>query len=104
MCSEFRVSFSYIKKDPLNIIKEIGQFLFLLKVALSTDWGLWSLAHVHMCACVRARMCVCVCVLYRKGRLSNYVWLVPGPPSETLACREGLAHVGRFGTESWHCR
>ena len=71
-------AFSYIKKDSLDIIKEIEQFLFLLQDALSTDWGLCF------------GVCVCVCVhtrVYHKG-LSHYVWLVPDPPSETLEFRE----------------
>ena len=71
-------AFSYIKKDSLNIIKEIEQFLFLLKVALSTDWGLCF----SLCVCVCIHMCV-----YHKG-LSHYIWLVPSPPSETLEFRE----------------
>lgn len=60
-------AFSYIKKDPLNIIKEIEQFLFLLKAALSTDWDLWFLAHVYVCMRVR------VCVVSQKHLLLNLV-------------------------------
>lgn len=52
-------AFSYIKKDHLNIIKEIEQFLFLLKVAVSTDGGLCSLAHTRACVCGCMRVHVC---------------------------------------------
>lgn len=36
----------------MNIIKEIEQFLFLLKVALGTDWGLSSV-YVQVCVCCK---------------------------------------------------
>ena len=49
-------AFSYIKKDSLNIIKEIEQFLFLLKVALSTDWGLCF--GLCVCVCVHSHVCI----------------------------------------------